>query len=457
VLDTSGALLDRIDVLCANLPKDIAALQQHGFDLKVSIWAVAKPYGCATVTAKSLADSTVASDNDWGAAVTDIAAKFEWRPNTVRVIIPFSNRGPALGDPVDDPGPDRDTIKRAIATAQAKRISVSPLLGAPDRSTLPADRTKLEALASDLAKGTSGQTISLTSATSDPSLDIFRLIGKAVDAAATAPMLSIPNAVRTLTCQRDVIKCVSLNPAVLLTNAALAVLVTLIVGWSNAVLNSSQALLHRPPKSTEPAEDAGRITRAANKLMNSVNSGAAKASRGVRAFFAPESWTFGTPAVRSGVSIVILVIVIGLLALFAAFNDPEFNPITPRGVAIFLSLFGSIALVGVIYSQLQVRAARKLGWQAGRRIRPFGLIFMLLGVLLSRARGFLPGFLIAVPAGYALIAPPSEEADRAGAERRVAAAGLIGVIVIAVIAWLLALPVDLLIGNVLSQSQGAAG
>ncbi|MBP7689948.1 MAG: hypothetical protein KA765_18670, partial [Thermoflexales bacterium] len=133
VLDTSGALLDRIDVLCAGLIKDIAALQARGFELNVAIYGIAKPYACATQTVMQLPKSTVANDSDWGAAITDVAAQYAWRANTVRMIIPFSNRGPALGDPVTDPGPDRETIVRAIAAAQATKVSVSPLVGAADK------------------------------------------------------------------------------------------------------------------------------------------------------------------------------------------------------------------------------------------------------------------------------------------------------------------------------------
>ncbi|HZY41470.1 MAG TPA: hypothetical protein VFF59_05660, partial [Anaerolineae bacterium] len=157
VLDTSGALLDRIEALCATLVKDLAALQARGFDLKVTIYGIAKPYACAKDTVKVLPNSTVANDSDWGAAITDVAAQFAWRANTVRVIVPVSNRGPALGDPVDDPGPDREVIVRAIAAAQANRVVVSPVVGAADKATQPEDRVRLEKLATDLATATGGR------------------------------------------------------------------------------------------------------------------------------------------------------------------------------------------------------------------------------------------------------------------------------------------------------------
>jgi hypothetical protein len=448
VLDTSGALLDRIDALCAGLTRDITALQARGFDLRVSIYGVAKPYACAIETVTALPGSTVANDSDWGAAVSDLAAKFPWRANTVRVIIPYSNRGPALGDPVNDPGPDRDVIVRAIAAAQANKVSVSPVVGASDKATQPDDRSRLEKLATDLATASGGRVEILTDAQTDPTLAFFRVIGAAAGTSGGAPILSIPGAVRTLTCQRDVIKCVSLNPAVVLTNALLAALITAMLGLSQQLLTMSLLLLRRSPAADQAAGEAGRLDKLKGGFARAANASASTVTRSVRAFFAPESWSVGTPLIRSGVSIVMVVIVIGLIALLAAFSDPEFNPGTPRGVLIFLSLFGAIGLVGVTYSQLQIGAARRQGWQVARRIRPLSLIIMLLGVGLSRAIGFLPGFLIAVPAGYALITAPEGQSLN---ERRIVSTGLIGVIGLAVIAWLIAIPIDLAIGSILTQ------
>ncbi len=449
VLDTSGALLDRIDALCTGLTKYVTALQARGFDLNVSIYGVAKPYACAKDTVTALAGSTVANDSDWGAAVSDLAAKYPWRSNTVRVIIPYSNRGPALGDPVNDPGPDRDAIVHAIATAQINHVIVSPLVGAADRTTQPDDRTRLEKLATDLATATGGRVESLTVTDTDPTLAVFRIIGAAAGTGEGAPLLSIPGAVRTLTCQRDVIKCMSLDPAIVLTNAILAFLITAMLGLSSELLSRSSMLLRRSPADDQSEGEAGRLDKLKGGFVRVANASASTVTHSVRTFFAPESWSVGTPLIRSGVSIVMVVILMGLIALLAAFADPDFNPGTPRGVLIFLTLFAAIGLVGVTYSQLQIDAARRQGWQVARRIRPLSLIIMLLGVLLSRAIGFLPGFLIAVPAGYALITAPEGQALN---ERRVVSLGLIGAIGLAVLAWLIAIPVDLAIGSILKQA-----
>ena len=283
VLDTSGALLERIEALCAGLNKDVPALQARGFDLTVAIYGIAKPYACATQTVTQLPNSTVATDSDWGAAIADIPAHYPWRANRVRVIIPFSNRGPALGDPVNDPGPDRDVIVRAIAIAQTNKVTVSPLVGASDKATQPDDYLRLQKLATDLATATSGRVEVLPDAQTDPTLAVFRLIGAAAGTSGGAPMLSIPGAVRTLTCQRDVIKCVSFNPAVVLTNGLLAIVITSMLGLSQRLLAQSLALLRRTPSNTEAAEEAGRLNRLRGNFVRAANVSATTVTRSVRA------------------------------------------------------------------------------------------------------------------------------------------------------------------------------
>src|SRR5512139_2566429 len=246
ILDTSGPMLDGFDKFCVSFPKDVAALQQRGFDLQVTILGITKPYACAKDTVRSIAGSTVASDNDWGAAISDVAAKQPWRSNALRLIVPLSNRGPALGDPVDDPGADRDAIRKAIGTAQANRAAVLPVLGTLDRSTQPDDRLKLEKLAQDLAQATGGQTIILSSNVADPTQDIFRVIGAVTQVKNSTVMLSIPGSIHTLTCQRDVTKCVSSDPGVVITNAVVTLLIVLVAGMTTTLYTASIARAQTP-------------------------------------------------------------------------------------------------------------------------------------------------------------------------------------------------------------------
>ena len=96
ILDTSGPMLDGFDKFCASFPKDVTALQQRGFDLQVTILGITKPYACAQNTVRSIPGSTVASDNDWGAAIADVAARQPWRSNALRLIVTLSNRAVGL-------------------------------------------------------------------------------------------------------------------------------------------------------------------------------------------------------------------------------------------------------------------------------------------------------------------------------------------------------------------------
>jgi hypothetical protein len=444
ILDTSSSMLDQFDQLCTALPKDVGALKQRGFDLQVTLLAITQPYACAQDTVKAISGSTVASDDDWGPAVVDVAKNFKWRTDTIRIIIPIVNGGPALGDPVDDPGADRDAIQRAIGAAQANQVTVSPIIGPPDRTSLPADRAKLEKLANDLAIATHGQAVPSSASFT---VDIFRVIGVAAASHETGPILSIPGSVTTLTCQRDVTKCVSLNAGVLATNAALAVLFTVILGFAHELYYSSLKLIQARSHRREPPADAGRTERAGQRARNLLSSGASKATGSVRTFFAPQTWSIGTPALRRFMLAILFVVFVGVAALLASFVDPEFRPNTPRGVGIFLSLFAAIAVVNITYAWAATRRARSMQLPAGVRIRPLSLLILLVAVIISRAINFLPGLLIAVVGGFALSTKPDDEAAR----RRIVSASVFAVFALAIVMWLLAVPIDLLIGSLLAQ------
>ena len=449
IFDTSGPLLDRFDLLCAALPKDVAALKSRGFDLQVTFLGITNSYACAKDSVSAIPGSTVASDADWGPAVADVAERFPWRLNVARVIVPISNRGPGLGDPVDDPGTDRAAIQRAIKAAQAAHAIVAPVIGPPDRASRPDDRPRLEVLANDLAKGTGGSVVLLQAATSDPTQDLFGLIAQAAKSASGGPLLAIPGAVRTLTCQRDSLKCISLDPGVLLTNLGLAVLFTSILGFTALVLKTSLAPVHAPkPAGPETGKPANLLRKVGGGLSARLNAGAGKTRSSIRAVFAPESWAIGTPGLRRVAASLLGAIFIGLTALLAAFIDPAFNPVTPRGVAIFLSILVAIGLVNLLYTRIQIVAAQRQGLSAARRIRPLNLAIILLAALISRSINFLPGFLIGLPAGYALLTATE---NSAAVETRMVTRGLIGVIIVAIFMWLLAIPLDLVMGNLAAQ------
>jgi hypothetical protein len=440
ILDTSGPMLDGFDKFCAAFPKDVTALQQRGFDLQVTILGITKPYACAANTVRSIPGSTVASDNDWGAAISDVAAKQPWRADALRLIVPLSNRGPALGDPVDDPGADRESIEQAIRAAQANRVVVLPVLGASDRTTQPDDRSKLEKLAQDLAQGTGGRVALLTSNSVDPTQDIFGVIGQVAQVNTDTLMLSIPGSITTLTCRRDVTKCVSFDAGVLITNAIVTLLIAAVAGLSAALLNASLARAQAP---NVPIDD---------RVKNALTAGTQKVRHGYRSIFAPGSWTIGTPLIRWVLATALIIVFIGLAALLNAFVDPQFNPATGRGIAIFLTLFAAIGLVAWLAAWSEVGALRHATLNAALRVRPLTLLLTLVAVVMSRAINFLPGFLAALFLSYTIF-NAAEDTDKA--EQRGSLRSLVVVVIVIVATYLLAIPIDLLLGNLLTQTGSA--
>ena len=442
ILDTSGPMLDGFDKFCAAFPQDVAALQQHGFDLQVTVLGITKPYSCARTTVRSMSGSTVASDNDWGAAVADVAARQSWRSDTIRLIIPLSNRGPALGDPVDDPGADRDAIQRAIRAAQANRVVVLPVLGAPDRTTQPEDRSKLQKLANDLAQATGGVTTLLQSNASDPTSDILSAIGAVTQTGGeSTTMLPIPGSIYTLTCRRDVSKCVSLDPGVLVTNAVVTVLIVAIAGMSTALFSASRTRLQLPAVKLD------------ERVKNAVNAGAQQAQRGIRSMLAPGSWTIGTPLLRWTLAATLILLFDGLAALLMSFIDPPFTILSGRGIAIFTTLFLAIGLTTWLAAWNQTRALRRAGLVAALQVRPLMLLLTFIAVLVSRAINFLPGFLIALFVAESI---STASGDVTRPRQRAALRGLLAVVLVVMVAYLLAVPIDLLLGNVLAQTNNTA-
>ncbi len=437
ILDTSGPMLDGFDNFCASFPQDVAALQQRSFDLHVTILGITKPYACAADTVRSIAGSTVASDNDWGAAIADVAAKQPWRSGALRLIVTLSNRGPALGDPVDDPGADRDAIKNAVKVAQANRVAVLPILGAADRSTQPDDRSKLQQLAQDLAQATGGQTIALSSNSIDPTQAIFRAIGQVTAVNSNTVMLSIPGSIHTLTCQRDVTQCVSFDPGVLITNAIVTLLIVALAGLTTTLYTASLARAQAPN------------VKINDRVKNALNAGTQKVQHGYRSIFAPGSWTSGTPLIRWLLATALIVIFVGLAALLNSFVDPQFDPATGRGLAIFLTLFAAIGLVAWLAAWSEVGVVRQAKFNAALRVRPLSLLLTFVAVVVSRAINFLPGFLVALFLSYAIF---NATEDTRKAERSAAVRSWLLLVMIIIVTYLLAIPLDLLIGNLLAQT-----
>jgi hypothetical protein len=299
----------------------------------------------------------------------------------------------------------------------------------------------LDKLAQDLAQATGGQTIALSSNTLDPTQDIFRVIGQVTQVNNNTIMLSIPGSIHTLTCQRDVTKCVSFDPGVLITNAIVTLLIVLVAGMSTALFGASVARAQAPN------------VKINDRVKNALNAGTQKVRHGYRSMFAPGSWTIGAPLIRWLSATALIIVFIGLAALLNAFIDPEFNPATGRGIAIFLTLFAAIGLVAWLAAWSEVGAARQAKFNAALRVRPLTLLLTFVAVLVSRAVNILPGFIVALFLSYAIF---NAIEDTRKAERSAAVRSLLLLIIVIIFTYLLAVPFDLLLGNLLAQTGNVA-
>ncbi|HUN80401.1 MAG TPA: hypothetical protein VMV81_02715, partial [Phycisphaerae bacterium] len=142
IMDTSGSMDDEAAALCGNIHDVVAILEAKSITLHVAILGINEvlegPYSCLTDSVTNLLGDSVpngteccahvTTNEDWGPAVSVVAARYGWTEGAVRVIVPISDEGPSRGDPCDDPGDDRDAITTAIANAKAAHAIVSPIM-----------------------------------------------------------------------------------------------------------------------------------------------------------------------------------------------------------------------------------------------------------------------------------------------------------------------------------------
>jgi hypothetical protein len=188
-------------------------------------------------------------------------------------------------------------------------------------------------------------------------------------------------------------------------------------------------------------------------VKNALNAGTQKVRHGYRSIFTPGSWTIGTPLIRWLLATALIIAFIGLVAVLNAFIDPQFNTTTGRGIAIFLTLFVAIGLVAWLAAWSQVGVARHAKLSAALRVRPLTLLITIVAVLVSRAIDFLPGCLVVMFLSYAIF-NTTEETYKT--EQRASLRSLLTLVIVIAATYLLAVPVDLLLGNLLAQTSSAA-
>ncbi len=425
LIDTSGSLTDDLGQLCAALPGTLKSIRESGLSVQARVVGMKDKYRCIETTVFAMAGGSGVADDDWGIGIAELAGSSLWRSAALRVIIPVSDAGPAGGNPVDDPGPDRDVTTRAIRAAVANKVILSPLLATPDPNASPDDRARLEALAQDMAAKTGGR-VFVSGGLSDMPQAVERLILAAVETKAglTAIAAAIPTPAN-----------VSLDPGILLTNAALAGLVVTVLGLTTTLFDEAFSARRAPPT---------------NRVTNAIVAAAGRIRTALGTLATPAGWQIGNARVRRVATIVILTAFLALTALVASFLDPNFQPGTTVGIGTFVTLLVALALVNLAAAFGGNLAARSRQVAPGLRVRPGAVLLVAGCVVVSRSIGFLPGYLIGLPAGLALLmAEANRERDLA-----IGRAAVLAAITIGLAAWLLSWPVELLSAR-LSGSPGS--
>lgn len=173
VMDTSGSMNDEFSALCSDIQLLVSDLQAEGININYTILGITASRECATDSVQSsVPGATVAHEEDWGPAMSDVSAYYPWKPGYVRLIIPMSDEGPYQGSPCEDPGPDRDSINIAILSAQRNNVRIAPILGSGHE-----DEPCIHHLADALAQSTGGQVFFSTTPRDDLADGVKAIIG----------------------------------------------------------------------------------------------------------------------------------------------------------------------------------------------------------------------------------------------------------------------------------------
>jgi len=214
---------------------------------------------------------------------------------------------------------------------------------------------------------------------------------------------------------------ISTDPAVIGTNLFLAILIALLFGLTSTVLNDT----------LNAHQDA---------LERSFLGRIAALFRGLGQLLAQYVGRLIPLKKNTGLYLRIAAF-LGVTAFIACFLEPSFRLFTWSSLGVFCAMLVSVGLVNLVYEGSQVVAARRLQLDAALKLNPVGILVALGCVLLSRAVGFVPGYLYGVTGGYALGA--AVEMSR----RREAAIGGVALgttMLVALVAWGLTVPTTLL-------------
>jgi hypothetical protein len=356
LVDTSVSLDDELQVLCGGIEELVADVKERGAVVNVVTLGIAETRDCASARVTGLVpEGQIQSKEDWGPAVAALARHYEWTPDATRLVIPLSDEGPLRGDPVDDE--DKEAIKQVIQIAQDNEVMVSPLLGSDYNSDV-------EPLARDLARKTGGQVF----ATQDPDDDLLDGLRDLLLAAAERGRRAT-ELLKAVPTPRDVV----FEGAVVSANLVLALLLTVVLGVASAVRENTQA--------------AFQASRLGQLWAMALDAGQA-----AEQWTSPMGWSRAPTRTQRLTMLAPWGLLLVLLALVGVFLQPDLNPLSWRGLGLWLRMLLALALVSLIYEGGQYWIARWSSMTPVLHVRPGALLASVAGVVLSRVAGFVPGY-----------------------------------------------------------------
>jgi len=209
VMDISTSMNDEGAALCAKFTQVAADLEEDLVTIQNELMAIPYPgagiYSCLEDSVADRHGTTVpegpppgneilgdcpggleSPTEDWGRAVSIVAWERGWASGSVRLIVPLSDEGPWCGDPVSDPGVDRDSIVHAIGLAQEKNVVVSPV-------TCSGSSGAVVAMQDQLANATGGQRFTSTLPAEDLVDGLKGIIADACDSATDCNHNDVPD------------------------------------------------------------------------------------------------------------------------------------------------------------------------------------------------------------------------------------------------------------------------
>ncbi len=398
-------------------------------------------------------------ENPWGAA--QHAAGMPFRPGVQRLLVLITD-APAhnYGDAPDEDATFTDrnlTLERTVSRLRAESISVYALCtpGAPEFPAL-AEQTggrfysiydnftgALDSLGVALANQYRFTYESPRPAYDGSTRGVQVTVGTAAGAAAyVAPTTRSPHPryrsgpVELYNSLPTPLQ-ISTDPRVVGTNLFVALLIALLFGLTSTVLNDTLNANRDAFENSRPGRALAALKRAGGSVARRLGAVALPGGGA-----GPGDAAGRQRRIRDIVQVGLFLVV---TALIACFLEPSFRFFTWSGVGVFFAMLLSVGLVNTTYEGSQVVVARRFRLDAALRLNPIGILVALGCVLLSRAVGFVPGYLYGVAGGYALGAAADLSRRR---EAAIGGTALASTLLLALFSWALTIPTSLLLDAV---------